>query len=68
MDAKISSMKPSCLSCRYYLPRTSKVGILHTNGKGFKLVIEMGCEQHAPAVKYLGPCSSYEREPGSDDA
>lgn len=62
MDAQ----QHSCLSCRYYVLKTATVGILFTNGKGWKFVAEMGCEQHAPAVEHLGPCSAYEREPGAD--
>lgn len=56
----------SCLSCRYYSLQTAIVGILHTNGEGWRFVAEMGCAQHAPAVKHLGPCKGYEREPGAD--
>lgn len=33
-----------------------------------RLSTEMGCDKNMPAVKWLGPCDQYEREPGSDDA
>lgn len=43
------------------------VGVLF-QPKARKLVAEMGCDKNMPAVKWLGPCPFYEREPGSDDA
>lgn len=56
----------SCLSCRYYQQQVFRVGVLFTDGKQFRNSIEMACSQRMPAVKELGPCPFYEREPGAD--
>lgn len=63
----LDSPKPSCRSCRYYVARTSKVGILFTNGKGWEYKTEMDCEKRSPYVRELLACPFYQREPGSDD-
>lgn len=60
------SQPADCRSCRYYLPRSSKVGILHTDGKVWEYKTEMRCEKHSAAVERGGPCTWYEREPGAD--
>lgn len=56
----------SCRECRYYVARTSKIGILFTNGKGWEYKTEMVCTQNSPYVSELRACPSYEREPGAD--
>lgn len=42
------------------------VGVPFTDGKVWQYKTAMACEQHCVAVEYLGPCSFYQREPGSD--
>ena len=44
----------------------SKVGVLFTDGKGWKYQTEMCCAQHCACVLELRPCQFYQREPGAD--
>lgn len=61
----LDSPKPSCRSCVAYRLHSNMVGVLF-QPKARKLVAEMGCDKHMPAVQWLGPCPFYEREPGAD--
>jgi hypothetical protein len=56
----------TCLSCRFYVPQTAKVGVLGTDGKGWEIRTEMTCQQRSGNVRELLACGRYEREPGTD--
>jgi hypothetical protein len=54
----------SCRSCSAYVLRPCMIGM---RPQEMRLSLEMGCLKNMPAVKWLGPCGLYQREPGADD-
>lgn len=57
---------PDCSSCTAYASKPALVGILFREN-AWRLSTDMGCTKNVRAVQWGGPCSFYEREPGSDD-